>query len=228
MSDEYLSNLFKAAQNKYFNKKYKKLEVTFHQFRSLKHTIEWTPWKIKIKVNDHFRHAPDIILNYLAILLLARVYRQKVDGKIKAAYNDYVDQLRKSLPQHKYNRVDSYKAKGNIYDLSDIFKGLNNSYFEPLLVVPKIGWSRKKSYRRLGFYDRERNLLVISKIFDQERVPERVVRYLVYHEMLHIFYPTERKNGRRIIHSKKFKETERQFPQYQEIQNWIKNNLRKL
>ena len=97
-----------------------------------------------------------------------------------------------------------------------------------MLKVPTLGWSRNKSYWRLGFYDAERNLLVVSRIFDQSRVPEEILRYLVYHEMLHIFFPTERKNGRRIIHSPEFRETERRYPEYQEIQDWLKIYVRKL
>jgi predicted metal-dependent hydrolase len=94
--------------------------------------------------------------------------------------------------------------------------------------MPTLGWSRKKSYWRLGFYDQDRNLLVISRVFDQRGIPEEIVRYLVYHEMLHIHFPSERKNGRRIIHSPEFRRIEKIFPAYQDIQNWLKSNLRKL
>ena len=228
MPDNQLTTLFKSVQINYFNKKYKKVDVTFHRFRSLKHTIEWTPWRIRIKINDHFRNAPLRILEYLAIILLAKVYRVRVDREIRNIYNEYVDNLKNGLPQQKYNRLTSYKADGSVYNLSEIFGEINRSYFEPTLKVPTLGWSRSKSYRRLGFYDKERNLLVISKIFDQKKVPEKVVRYLVYHEMLHIYFPSERKNGRRIIHPKRFKETEKHFPEYQEIQDWLKLNLKKL
>lgn len=228
MPENRLGTIFKTVQNQYFNKKYKKIEVEFHRFRSLKHTIEWTPWRIRIKVNEHFAHAPDTILEKLAIILLAKVYKVSVGKDIRNSYNDYVESLKESLPAKKHNRLDSYTAMGNRYDLSKIFQQLNTSYFNDSLTEPIVGWSRKKSYWRLGFYDQERNLLVISRIFDHSNVPEQIVRYLVYHEMLHIHFPSERKNGRRIIHSAQFRETERQFPKYQDIQDWLKRNIRKL
>jgi predicted metal-dependent hydrolase len=228
MPENQLGILFKSVQNQYFNTKYKKIEVDFHPFKSLKHTIEWTPWRIRIKVNEHFRNAPDIILEKLAIILLARVYRAKVGKEIRKGYNDYVESLREGLPAKKHNRLDSYKTKGRIYDLSNIFDQLNEIYFSNLLKKPVLGWSRKKSYWRLGFYDKERNLLVISRVFDHPKVPDKIVHYLVYHEMLHIHIPTERRNGRRIIHSAEFRETEKQFPEYQSIQDWLKVNLKKL
>jgi len=228
MPDNHLGTIFNNAQRHYFRKRYKKIDVEYHQFRSLKHTIEWTPWRIRIKVNEQFRHAPDKILEFLAIILLARVYGTRVDRDIRDKYNNYVETLRESLPVRKHNRLDAYTPEGDVYNLSGIFNHLNRLYFENNLKMPTIGWSRNNSHWRLGFYDKERNLLVISRLFDNSSVPEEIVQYLVYHEMLHIYFPSERKNGRRVIHSAQFRETERQFPEYQDIQDWLKLNLRKL
>ena len=228
MSEDRLVTIFKSVQQAYFNKSYKRINVKYHRFKSLKHTLEWTPWRIRIRVNEHFKNAPDNILENLAVILLARIYKVKVQKEIRNPYNEYVETLRASLPAKKFNRFDSYSGKGKVYDLTSIFNQLNHVYFSNDLPLPVLGWSKKKSLWRLGFYDKERNLLVISRVFDQAGVPENVVRYLVYHEMLHIYFPSERKNGRRIIHSRKFRETEKQFPEYEDIQDWIKRNLRKL
>ena len=228
MPDSQLEEIFATIQRDYFNKKYKKIEVRFHKFRSLKHTIEWTPWRIRIRVNEHFRYAPTRIIELLAIILLAKVYRIKVEREIRSKYNSYVEILKESLPVKNHNRLDAYKSEGHVFNLVEIFNQMNDRYFGNTLQMPTLGWSRKNSYWRLGFYDQERNLLVISRVFDQRGVPEEIVRYLVYHEMLHIHFPTERKNGRRIIHSPEFRRVEKQFPAYKDIQNWLKSNLRKL
>jgi hypothetical protein len=228
MPDNQLTNIFSAIQRDYFNKKYKKIEVDFYKFRSLKHTIEWTPWRIRIRVNEHFRQAPEKILKLLAIILLAKVYKIRVGRDIRTSYNDYVEILKESLPIKKHNRLDAYTSEGEVFDLVNIFNQLNVLYFENKLRMPILGWSRKNSYWRLGFFDKERNLLVISRVFDQPGVPKEIVRYLVYHEMLHIHFPSERNNGRRVIHPPVFRKTEKQFPGYQDIQNWLKANLRKL
>ncbi len=228
MPDSHIEMIFNTVQRQYFKTKYKKINVEFYKFRSLKHTIEWTPWRIRIRVNEHFRHAPDKIIELLAIILLAKVYKIRVGSEIRKSYNDYIEILKKSLPVKKHNRLDAYTAKGEIFDLTKIFNQLNTSYFGSNLRIPVLGWSRKNSYWRLGFYDKERDLLVISRVFDQSAVPEDIVRYMVYHEMLHIYYPSERKNGRRIIHPPAFRKTEKQFPGYQDIQSWLKSNLREL
>ncbi|MCK4559745.1 MAG: M48 family metallopeptidase [Calditrichia bacterium] len=228
MPDSHIETIFNTVQRQYFKTKYKKIDVEFYKFRSLKHTIEWTLWRIRIRVNEHFRHAPERIIELLAIILLAKVYKVKVGRDIRKSYNDYIEILKESLPVKKHNRLDAYTAKGEIFDLTKIFNQLNALYFGSNLKIPVLGWSRKNSYWRLGFYDKERDLLVISRVFDQSAVPEDIVRYMVYHEMLHIYYPSERKNGRRVIHPPAFRKTEKQFPGYKDIQNWLKSNLREL
>ena len=228
MPDSHIETIFNTVQRQYFKTKYKKIDVEFYKFRSLKHTIEWTLWRIRIRVNEHFRHAPERIIELLAIILLAKVYKVKVGRDIRKSYNDYIEILKESLPVKKHNRLDAYTAKGEIFDLTKIFNQLNALYFGSNLKIPVLGWSRKNSYWRLGFYDKERDLLVISRVFDQSAVPKDIVRYMVYHEMLHIYYPSERKNGRRVIHPPAFRKTEKQFPGYKDIQNWLKSNLREL
>jgi predicted metal-dependent hydrolase len=225
MTDRELTEIFTQIQKKYHAPSYKKISVEFFISRSIKHTIEWTPWRIKVKICHHFRTAPDYALIDIAIILLAKVYKTKVSKEIREEYRQYVESLAGKLPVRRHHRLDSYQAKGKIYNLAAVFSEMNRQYFENKLNLPVIGWSRQKSYRRLGFYDEKRNLLVISRIFDDARVPEEITRYMVFHEMLHIHFPAERKNGRRIIHGPEFKMAERSFPNFEKIQKWIKSNF---
>jgi predicted metal-dependent hydrolase len=226
MTDRELTEIFTQIQKKYHAPSYKKISAKFYKSRSIKHTIEWTPWRIKVRICHHFCTAPDYALIDTAIILLAKVYKTKVSSEIRMEYRQYVESLEDKLPLRRHNRLDSYQAQGKIYNLATVFSEVNRQYFENHLKLPMLGWSRQKSYRRLGFYDEKRNLLVISRIFDDERVPEEIMRYMVYHEMLHIHFPAERRNGRRIIHGPEFKKAEKNFPHYKEIQKWIKFNLR--
>ena len=228
MPNSNIETIFRTVQREYYGTNYKKIAVDFYKFRNLKHTIEWTPWRIQIKVNEHFRNAPDTIIRKLAIILLAKVYKVRVEKDIRSSYNEYVEIMKDSLPVKKPYSLGRYTPTGKVFELTRIFNQLNALYFKNNLKRPILGWSRNKSYRRLGFYDKERNLLVISRVFDQRRVPEDIVRYLVYHEMLHIFYPSVKRNGRRIIHPPAFRKVEKHFPGYEHIQNWLTLNLPKL
>ena len=221
MDNQQLNALFIEVQRQHTNS-LKRLNVQFHSFRRPKHTIEWTAWRIHIKVSDYFQDAPHHILKCLAVILLARVYRLRVHTAIRSEYNRYLDEIIKRLPPQKFRNLDRYQAVGKFYNLNDIFNHINLRMFDNTLQKPVLGWSLKKSYTRLGFYDETRNLLVISRIFDSAKVPLKVVEYLMYHEMLHIQIPSVIKNEKRIVHSAAFKRQEREFPEYEYIQKWIK------
>jgi hypothetical protein len=228
MTQKELTSIFQSIHKKYFPRKLKKIDAKFFSFRRIKHSIEWTPFHIRIKVSHYFKDAPHSIMEILAIILIARIYKRRVDSSIRKKYREYLEQLEQKLPPTRSHSLDSYNAKGKVFDLESVFLQLNMNYFENLLDLPVLGWSKTKSYRRLGFYDEKRNLLVISRIFDASSVPEEIVNYLVYHEMLHIYYPAEKKNGRRIVHTPAFKMAEKRFPKYENIQTWLKKNLSKL
>jgi predicted metal-dependent hydrolase len=179
-------------------------------------------------VSEYFIDAPLRIIKILAIILLAKVYKYKVDKEIKRDYQKYLKDLQKLIPGPTRRAPINYNHAGNHYNLKDIFDALNENYFSNQLQVKFKGWSKNKSYSRLGFYDKERDLLVISKIFDSPKVPQQVIEFLVYHEMLHILFPVKTKNGRRRIHSKELKKTEQKFPEYDKINQWINKNRYKL
>jgi predicted metal-dependent hydrolase len=228
LDNQQLTAIFKETHARHFPGKMKKISAEFYPYRSIKHTIKWNALFINVKISNHFINAPVSVIEITALLLLARVYRFKVNSYVRRTYNRYVERLQQQLPERKKRKIGNYNPQGSCYDLRIIFNQLNQNYFNNSLQIKNIGWSKKISYRRLGFYNEERDLLVISKIFDSEKVPEEVITYLVYHEMLHILLPMKKRNGRRIIHAKRFKELEKQYPAYNRINKWIKTNLIRL
>jgi hypothetical protein len=228
MDNEYLTKIFKSAYSKYYKSGMRRITAEFYPYRSLRHTIEWTMFHIRIKVSRYFINAPVTVLEILAIILLAKVYRIKVDPEMKKRYNVYALQLRRQLAPVKKRSLFHYNAQGSYFNLEETFHEINSIYFNSQVIVKHLGWSKHNSYRRLGFYDHNRGLLVISKIFDSEKVPPEVIKYLLYHEMLHVVIPVEETKLRRQIHTAKFRKMERQFPNFQKINLWIKKNLHKL
>ena len=222
MTNEQLTSIFEQIHYQYFSKNSKKIKAQFYPYRSLRHTIEWNHKYIHLKISKYLNNAPQDILQNLAIILLAKVYKIKPEKSIKESYKAYAELIQPDIPKRKKSIPKGYYQQGNYYNLKEIFVRLNDLYFANKLSVKHLGWSKNKSYTRLGYYDRERDLLVISKIFDSKRVPENVVEYLLYHEMLHIYIPTTTVKGRRKIHSPAFQQLEQKYPDYPKIQNWIK------
>jgi predicted metal-dependent hydrolase len=56
---------------------------------------------------------------------------------------------------------------------------------------------------------------VLSAILDTDKAPELIVRFVMFHEMLHLRYPTEHRGARRCVHTKEFKLAEKQFEDYE-------------
>ena len=222
MTNEQLTSIFEQVHSQYFSKNNKRIQAQFHPYRSLRHTIEWNHKYIHLKISQYLADAPEKIIQDLAIILLAKVYKSKPKKSIKDSYKAFANSIQPDIPKRKKSIPKGYESKGKYYNLQEFFNNLNDKYFDNKLAVKYLGWSKNKSYTRLGYYDRERDLLVLSKIFDSKKVPQIVLEYLLYHEMLHIFIPTTTLNGRRRIHPPEFRQLERKFPDYPQIQNWIK------
>ena len=77
---------------------------------------------------------------------------------------------------------------------------------------PSLGWSRRPSRTTLGHYDPSHNAIVISRLLDRAEVPRLAVEYVLFHEMLHLKHPVEHGGTRRRVHTKDFREHEKQFP----------------
>jgi hypothetical protein len=66
----------------------------------------------------------------------------------------------------------------------------------------------------LGCFDPALNQIVINRVLDRRDVPEYVVSYVLYHEMLHQKHPVKFGRCRRESHSLQFRREERQFSDY--------------
>ncbi len=65
---------------------------------------------------------------------------------------------------------------------------------------------------------------MVSKSLDDEKIPQFVVEFIVFHEMLHIFHPTEQRGGRHYNHTPQFRRDEKKFKYFHEAENWIEQN----
>jgi hypothetical protein len=101
--------------------------------------------------------------------------------------------------------------------LEALFRELNARYFQGELPLPHLGWSRRASRTLLGHYDPVHNAVVLSRVLDRPCVPVDAVRYVLFHEMLHVRYPAEHRQGRRCIHTKEFREAEQMFENLREV-----------
>jgi len=120
-------------------------------------------------------------------------------------------------------------TRGAVYDLRAIFNDLNRRYFEGSCAA-RITWgngtrsARGQRQITFGTYDKTTNIIRIHPALDHRRVPDYFIRYITFHEMLHATTPAPLSpNGRRLFHSRLFRQRERMFEDFERAQAWGKH-----
>jgi hypothetical protein len=116
------------------------------------------------------------------------------------------------------------QMRGLHRDLAESFDRVNAAYFDGSLNRPRLVWSRSFATRKYGHYDHAHDTVVINAALDQAGIPEYVVDFVVYHELLHRELGITWKRNRIAAHTPELAERERQFQQYDQA----KAVLRKL
>jgi predicted metal-dependent hydrolase len=58
--------------------------------------------------------------------------------------------------------------------------------------------------------------IVISRSLDRPDIPEFLIEYVLYHEMLHLKHQPRIVNGRRMYHTPAFRAEERRFERFEQ------------
>ncbi|PYV44102.1 MAG: hypothetical protein DMG06_07845 [Acidobacteria bacterium] len=205
------------------------MHVEFYPFVGINHTIRFRNGGLYARVSDLFREAPSEIIKALAIILLSKLFRRRIPARITHTYRAFVnsvDMKEKSLlTRGQRGRKLLCDPKGHEYNLTSLFDRLNAEYFEGRLGNIGLGWSLRKSRRILGHFDPSHSSITISRIFDDNRIPEFVVSYVLFHEMLHAQFSTSSNFDLKNRHSCQFKNEEKKFKSYKESNDWLKENL---
>ncbi len=202
------------------------VEVRFEQFVNADSSIRFDNGRLLVRVTDLLEGAPSPIHEALAYLLLGKMLRKQIPKIYAYRYRLFLNrrEMRKRAQVFRQERGRKiYRpAKGNHYDLEEIFDELNVAHFHGLMAKPKLGWSAQRSRTRLAHFDPSHNVIVVSAIFDRLQVPRLALEYVMFHEMLHLQFPVEIRGPRRCVHTRAFQQAERRFPGFLEAQEMLK------
>ncbi|HEY8563665.1 MAG TPA: SprT-like domain-containing protein [Pyrinomonadaceae bacterium] len=214
------------------NRETPEIGVEFYPYIGINHTIRVRGGKVFVRLAEICRDLPPEGQKALAEILVAKLLRKKVPPKAREIYSGLIkrDEIRTRAVENKRTRGRKIitSARGEFFDLDEIFEKLNAEYFRKSLPKPVLSWSSRRTYRILGHHDSTHETVIVSKSLDDQDVPEYVVEYVVFHEMLHIFHPTEHRNGRRFNHTPAFRKNERKFRYFEEAESWIAQNVKHL
>ena len=131
-------------------------------------------------------------------------------------------------------RRQALQPKGACYDLTDLLTEQIEHLECPVERPVSITWGRHLTGNRVrrsirfGSYDVETSTIRIHRRLDNQRVPRWFVGFIVFHELLHHVVGIEMRNGRRVIHSKSFRDLEARHPDYRRAMDWEKQHLSSL
>jgi len=196
------------------------IQVQFRRYANANAQVKLEDGRLDVRMADTLAAAPEPVIEALAEILLSKLFRRPVPASSNERYRRYLNlrDVRRSLDQVR--QVRGHKRvrppQGEHHNLEEMFEELNFQYFHGLMARPTLGWSRQASRAMLGHYDPSHNAIVLSGILDRKETDRLAVEYVLYHDMLHLRYPVEHHGARRCVHTRAFKEAEKQFERLKE------------
>ncbi len=202
------------------------IRIAFYPYTSPNSTVRVREGRILVRISDVLASAPEPFFEALAQILLRKLYRKEIPENYQARYRRYLGSkdinAKAQLIRQIRGRKRMTPPAGRHRDLAAIFEVLNGTFFHGLMARPVLSWGPAVARHNLGHYDPAHNAILISRVFDSPAVPEFVLAYVLYHEMLHLKYPVRMNGSRRCVHSREFQAEERRFPQWKEAEAWLK------
>lgn len=183
-----------------------------------------------LRLHRMFLHAPSGVVHALGDWLV-RPQRTASGEKVDAFLREHAHLVRKPPP-----REEAVRTRGAVHDLERLAAEVNATFFDGV-IGSRITWGRRTRSRkrrrtiRFGSYHYQGDIIRIHAALDDAFVPEWVVRFVIYHEMLHAYLGIRRSaNGRREYHGAEFRAMERQHPDYERVRAWERDpsNLERL
>lgn len=199
--------------------------VEYHPYTDLTHTIRLREDTAHVRLSDILRDAPRSVVEAAAAILLGRLYRRKPPHDLIETYRQFsyaVPTRRRVLKFRKQRaRRAEHQPAGSHHDLAPLFHTLNARYFGNSLPQPQLAWSTRGWRTQLGCFDPALDQIVLNRRLDSHAIPEYVVAYVLYHEMLHQKHPMKFARCRRESHSAEFRREEKVFAEYERAMKFL-------
>ena len=201
------------------------IEAEFYPYVGLTHTLRRKKNKWVLRISDHCQRAPVQVIEAIIRILASRVMRRKPPQKVVETYGQFrkdpeIENAVRSRRALKGRKHFSGKP-GKFHSLRKIYSELNDRYFNNQIEVNRIGWGLRKGRGRLGHYDPVHNTITLSPLLDAQDVPPYVVKYIVYHEMLHALFEGAPADGARKHHPGEFRHAEKAYPEYTKAKKFL-------
>ncbi len=168
--------------------------------------------QLEVNLNLQWKDIDNEIKIGMIQTLLLKLLKAKKNTPNIELYHNFIKNIPTLTPKTESDLV-----------LNDSFKRVNEQFFSNQIELPNLTWGTD-SRTKLASYNFHRDVISVSTIF--KTAPERVLDYLMYHELLHKWQKFQHKNGRSFYHTSEFREAEREYPQQKEVEEEIKRIIK--
>ena len=206
-----------------FERTGRKVQFKINDNRQTMLSVRWEPHQTKVSLHRMFLNAPQNVMQALASYI--KQEHKAVSPEIKA----FIEANRMQLDYSYLVDPKRLQQQGEVYHLKAIYEKINDYYFKNRLQL-SITWFgshrvKRRSHCSLGLYYDALKLIKIHRLLDDAKIPEYVVEFVVYHEMLHAICPAYIDGrGMHRVHGAEFKRQEEQFIDYELATDWIKKH----
>jgi len=166
------------------------------KFNDYNANVKYTPDSLTFNLSRKWKGVSKEIQIGLIQSLLNRIFKTKIKTTNIDLYNIFIKRVHYTIEKTESDPI-----------LEESFNRVNEKYFYGLIEKPNLKFGRD-SLTKLGSYEYGSDTIVISNIFKNE---QKLLDYIMYHEVLHKKHKFYNKNGRSYHHTKEFKKKEKQF-----------------
>ncbi|MCD6474888.1 MAG: hypothetical protein J7K85_01330 [Anaerolineaceae bacterium] len=225
--EDHLSAHLKSTQQIQFacNKRYRSLNnaplIKFYNSNIL-YQVKHRDHSFEFILHEGYLNAPKEIQS----LLISLPGRKRMSKKTRSILREHShsEQFRKiqiQLNQHSIALYRESDAIGRFYHLKEAFERVNSAYFKGQHSLPHLCWSTRVTRRKFGHYNPTTDSIQLSRTLDGKNIPEYVIDFVLYHELLHRDLGFLEKNGRQYAHRTEFRQRELAFSQYEKAQTFL-------
>jgi predicted metal-dependent hydrolase len=195
------------------------VDARFYPYIGLTHTIRRKGSAWIIRISDHCRHAPSQVLEAVVRILAGKIMRRRPRQKFLQTYELFRNDpwIKESVRERRLRKGRKHitDESGKHHSLQEIFQELNASLFNDQIEIRKIGWGLRQSRGRLGHYDPIHHTITLSPTLDAPGIPRFVIRYIVYHEMLHSVFESTSSGRFTRHHTPEFRRAEKAYADFE-------------
>ena len=211
------------------------VNARYKSYAGLKAGVSLSKGVLQATASKEFAFVPREVKLGLALSLLSKLFKKRADPELLRPYKEFMASKQAAELSDALRGARGRKRKGSHegenHDLNELRDSLLRDYSRVFEGVkpPRVVWSKRKSKRKLGWFDDAFHEIVVNKALD--RAPRFVVEFVLYHELLHAKHEVRYARGkslRRSVHTREFNDDERAFPREKEAEAWIQSNWNRI